>query len=315
MHVITETTFTLSGVVRAQDGSVMANAVVQYFDPDGGPVPGPNSSTTADGNGAYTLVDLVGVPGREMGIYAYVPETELNGEDHFVVPALNQSGSVVQRDVRVCNWQLDVSLCGDWGTWSLFGNTFTVNISRVECGVTEVETTVVTILSLVNGVLTIQFEEQGEVVTAELVRVSEQGPTGVSAANVVGLYRANFGESSTPQFIAVLPGGQMAIFETHGEFATAQSGTYSATSSQLTVTFRYNNEPGSTPGETATFNYTVFGKNLTIVDGEGNEVFERCDEGPQSGVQGAWVTEHAPGDALTLFIYGGEFIAAGTQVQ
>jgi len=166
------------------------------------------------------------------------------------------------------------------------------------------EDQVIDVLSLVDGVLTMEVVENEVPEQVSFTRVSGSGPSGVSSTNLVGVYSAEWDNS----YLAIYADGTFTWIEADAQFGTLQSGTYSTTSTQITANFLHSTDPTMPPG-TYTFDYTVSGDVLTFVDPEGDDAFARCDHGPNSGVEGNWT--NTSGGAFNLILYRGEFAGVG----
>jgi protocatechuate 3,4-dioxygenase beta subunit len=309
MEVVTETRFAVAGTVRLADGTPVSGARVEVFDPSGSGT-AQQWLTESGVEGHYEFAEVTGDPGQQLGIYAYQASSNLGGEMMFQVPELSQSGTLLTVDITICN-NPEAVLCGEWGTWSVAGNTMQVVSYEVVCGETQVDEEQMTLLSLVDGVLTLQMEENGQMETVVFSRVQGSGPSGISAANMVGIYADGFDEA----YLALFADGTWSWIDSSSEQPSLQHGTYTATASQITVTFLFSTEP-DTPTEPYTFDYILSGDTMTFINpGEENDVFERCEHGFASGAEGVWGTTHSNNDGLNLIIYRGEFAAAGFRAQ
>jgi hypothetical protein len=311
MEVVTETHFAVVGAVRFADGTPVLGAHVEIFDPHGSGT-AQQWATQSGIEGHYELVEVRGDPGQELGIYAFLEATNLSGEQYFQVPELSHSGGVLTIDITICD-DPEARLCGEWGTWSLQANTLHVVSYNVECGQIVAEEQQIQVLSLTNGVLMLRFEESGSTETEAFSRVQGHGPSSISSANLAGIYKASFEDA----YLALFADGTLSWIDTPAEQPTLQHGTYTATASEITVTFLFSTEPDP-PTEPWTFAYVVNADTMTFIypdPGDENDVFERCENGFGSGAEGVWGTMHSNNDGLNLIIYRGEFAAAGFHAQ
>ncbi len=288
MELVTQTTFTVAGTVRDVDGTPVVGAFVNWFDPSFQPRKGEEIRT--DDFGRYSF-GLTSDPGRTLGVFVFDSETNATGEAEFTVPALTAQGSTVTVDVTICD-QDAIDPCGMCGTWTLSGSTFSVTLTQSECGVPITETEDITIVSLQNGVLTIEVEDEGEFNTLVLTRIQGDGPTGITSNNLPGLYA--FTDEGEDQFVAIYANGTICVY---GGFADV-AGTYVDNGTSVAATFN---------GSTEDISYTRTGNSLSILPpgSEQPEVYDECPNGTDlGGIQNAW--SEVESDA-TLVFYAGEF--------
>jgi len=304
MDVLTETIFSVDGVVTFEDDSPAAGVDIGWYDPS----EQNKQWTTTASDGSFSL-ELQHAPGVQLGIYAWDSASDYGQDERFVVPSLDQSGVALDIDLQICRDE-DSDSCREWGTWSLSGNTLSVSFSNWECGGVVTESDVATVLSLQNGVLTVQVEEDGETMTMTMSRVSGSGPSGVSAANLPGIYHSQQGGF----VLALYAGGTLTMFEGEDDGIAVEYGTYAnETNNSFDITFLHSDDSDPPPLNTPmSMTYSILGSTMTINDTVGGEpdTFDRCANGPNNGPEGQWSDFNGDGTHFALIIYNGEF--AGT---
>jgi len=304
MEMTTQTHVDVEGIVRRVDGSPASGVYVGWYDPNS-PNKQPLSNIT-DENGAYGI-EVFYDPGAIIRIQAWDESTGEHGQIEMTVPPLSESGSTVNAaDIYICNDDLR-DPCGEWGTWELSGSTLMITLNEMVCGQVETDAMEINVISLIEGALTIEFEENEGTVEATMVRVQGDGPTGISTGNLPGIY-------ATPDaslIVGIYSDGSMNAWSAEGDNSfQAQWGVYELNGGSVDVDFLFSNEEGGPQaGTSMTLDWERDGDTLTLDMGQGGtEIFEACDNGPDDGgFENAW-TGGSSGD-LSLVFYDGEFAA------
>lgn len=301
LELTDETFFTVSGVVSWETGIAAAGVEVGWYDPNAPFKKGGQWIT--DELGHYSI-DISYTPGAEIRVFAYDFETDSGFEAPVTVPALRDAGSEITRNMSICSVQID-DPCGEWGNWELDGTTLILEFNEMDCGQVVTDLIVVEISSLVNGVMSVSFEEDGQIVNETISRVSESGPSGISEANLPGIYA-----NSSNSFVVGLYADGTANALDAEDGSTVQWGSYTNTATSLTATFNYTNEiDGPARGDVGVMDWARSGSDLSFDDGESVDVFSECANGPDDGaLQNLWVS--GDGD-FSLLLYNGEFAGIG----
>jgi hypothetical protein len=297
MEIVTDTFFTVAGTVRHADGSPAAGVYIYWYDPNANGNKGVPLITDADG---YYELEISYTPGATLRVQGFSEQTGESGDAEFTVPPLQQSGTTVTVDFSICS-QLDQNPCGQWGTWSLSGNMLRVTLSELACGVVVTDVMEIELTGLENGGLGIRFVDNGQTVEGVLMRVQGFGPTGISNANLPGIYAA----PDASLVVALYADHTMNAMGGDGQL-TAQWGTYAVSGSTLDVEFLFSNEPGGPQaGDSMSVTWSRSGDTLSIIDPQETSVFEACPHGPDDGaLENLWL---GGGGDFTLVLYNGEF--------
>ena len=300
--------YTLEGFVRFTDDTVVPGAQVFFFGQGRG-----LQSAVADAAGQYTLSDILGFPGEDGFVASSSPDESALGQAIYTVPS---SSGTVMVDVTLCTEDDFLNTC-PVTDWELDGTDLILQaIGALPCTGDFDDTPEIEVLGLTNGVMQIMVQDNDGDETLTFERVGGSGPSGISSANLVGVYRQTAAEppSDDIRLISLFANGDFGVVDTSDDDDPGdyEAGTYTTSGNQITVTPTYSSDGPLDDPFTATF--TANSTTFTVDDGKEVQTFTRCESTAGSGIQGLWLSV-SDDEANVLMIGDGEWASGSYEPE